>query len=98
MAFGSVDLHKMYTAPIEDCRKELMTITGVGTKVAECTLLYGLHRLDAFPIDVWMKKALSSLFCEVSPSDLGEYAGIAQQYIFHYSRLHPEKIETPTDT
>lgn len=92
---GQVDLEKMRTAPIEDCRKELMTITGVGAKVAECTLLYGLHRLEAFPIDVWMKKALATLFCGITPSSLGPYAGVAQQYIFHYSRLNPEKVSTP---
>lgn len=89
---GQVDLEKMRTAPIENCRKELMTITGVGAKVAECTLLYGLHRLEAFPIDVWMKKALSTLFSGTTPESLGAYAGVAQQYIFHYSRLNPEKV------
>ena len=92
VASGEVDLEKMQTAPIEDCRKELMTITGVGAKVAECTLLYGLHRQEAFPIDVWMKKALSTVFSGVSPETLGRYAGIAQQYIFHYIRLHPALI------
>ncbi len=89
---GQVCLEQMYDAPIEECRKELMTITGVGAKVAECTLLYGLHRLEAFPIDVWMKKALSTLFSAVEISSLGEYAGIAQQYIFHYSRINPQLL------
>ena len=90
---GEVNLEKMRTAPIDECRKELMTIKGVGPKVAECTLLYGLHRLEAFPIDVWMKKALSTLFSGISPENLGKYAGIAQQYIFHYSRLNPHLVE-----
>ena len=90
---GEVNLEKMRTAPIDECRKELMTIKGVGPKVAECTLLYGLHRLEAFPIDVWMKKALSTLFNGISPENLGQYAGIAQQYIFHYSRLNPHLVE-----
>ena len=91
---GEVNLEKMRTAPIDECRKELMTIKGVGPKVAECTLLYGLHRLEAFPIDVWLKKALSTLFNGISPENLGQYAGIAQQYIFHYSRLNPELVDT----
>lgn len=86
VAEGSVDLEKMRTAPIEQCRSELMTIKGVGAKVAECTLLYGLHRLEAFPIDVWMKKALSGTFNGLSVEALGRYAGVAQQYIFHYTR------------
>lgn len=91
---GQVNLEKMGTAPLDECRKELMQITGVGAKVAECTLLYGLHRLEAFPIDVWMKKALATLFSEVSIKKLGRYAGIAQQYIFHYSRLNPELVNS----
>lgn len=85
---GAVCLENMHTAPIDECRKELMTITGVGAKVAECTLLYGLHRLEAFPVDVWVKKALSSFFSDISISQLGSYAGVAQQYIFHYSRIN----------
>ncbi len=90
---GDVTLDKMYYAPIEECRKELMKITGVGAKVAECTLLYGFHRLDAFPVDVWMKKALTTLFNGITPENMGRYAGLAQQYIFHYSRLNPELVK-----
>ena len=67
-----------------------MQITGVGVKVADCVLLYGLHRLEGFPLDVWMKRAMAVLFPGLSPADFGDYAGIAQQYIFHYSRMHPE--------
>ncbi len=89
-----VDLSSMTDAPIEYCRTELQKIKGVGAKVAECTLLYGLHRLEAFPVDVWMKKAMSTLFSDIDPLSLGRYAGIAQQYIFHYSRLNPEMVKT----
>jgi len=60
----------------------------VGVKVADCVLLYGLHRLEGFPLDVWMKRAMTTLFDGMDPSDFGEYAGIAQQYIFHYARMH----------
>ena len=70
-----------------------MTITGVGVKVADCTLLYGLHRLDCFPLDVWMKRAMATLFPGLTPASFGKYGGIAQQYIFHYSRMHPELFE-----
>ena len=90
---GEIYLDEMYTAPISDCRTQLMRITGVGAKVAECTLLYGLHRLEAFPVDVWMKKALATHFSGVTIEQIGRYAGIAQQYIFHYSRLNPELVE-----
>ena len=63
---------------------------GVGKKVADCTLLFGMHRIEAFPIDVWMKRAMEKLFPNMNGDDFGQYAGIAQQYIFHYSRMHPE--------
>lgn len=90
VASGEVVLENCRSLPYEDAQKELMKITGVGVKVADCTLLFGLHRIEAFPVDVWMKRALEVLFPGMSPSDFGEYAGIAQQYIFHYSRMHPE--------
>lgn len=82
VASGELDLEALKTMPIENAREKLMKIRGVGPKVAECTLLYGLHRLEAFPIDTWIKKALSTLYEGLKPTDFGEYAGIAQQYIF----------------
>lgn len=90
LASGYISLQDIKTMPIEDARCELMKIKGVGPKVAECTLLYGFHRLEAFPMDVWMKRAMYLLFPEHDASYFGKYAGIAQQYIFHYSRSHPE--------
>lgn len=82
VASGEIKLEALKTAPIELARENLMKIRGVGPKVAECTLLYGLHRLEAFPIDTWIKKAMSTLYNGMNPTDFGEYAGIAQQYIF----------------
>lgn len=93
IASGEIDLENVRKMEIEQARQELMKITGVGVKVADCTLLYGLHRLDCFPLDVWMKRAMATLFPEMKPSDFGKYGGIAQQYIFHYSRMHPELFE-----
>lgn len=93
VASGEVDLEKCRTLPYEDARAELMKIVGVGQKVADCTLLFGLHRIESFPLDVWMKRAMATLFPNLTPQDFGQYAGIAQQYIFHYSRMHPELFE-----
>ncbi|NLG92068.1 MAG: DNA-3-methyladenine glycosylase 2 family protein [Clostridiales bacterium] len=90
VAFGLVDLERLKTAELSAAREQLMQIHGVGPKVADCTLLYGLHRLEAFPMDVWMKRAMQTLFPGRSPEAFGRYAGIAQQYIFHYSRCNPE--------
>ncbi len=90
VCLGEVNLELCKTLDYEQARKELMKITGVGTKVADCTLLFGMHRIEAFPIDVWMKRAMEKLFPDMTADDFGQYAGIAQQYIFHYSRMHPE--------
>lgn len=93
VADGVVDLEIVRKLPYDEAQKALMQITGVGVKVADCVLLYGLHRLESFPLDVWMKRAMATLFDGLDPSAFGEYAGIAQQYIFHYSRMHPELFE-----
>lgn len=87
---GEVDFKKIEENDIEFGREELQKICGVGPKVAECVLLYGFHKTEAFPIDVWMKRAMETLFPNKSPEDFGKNAGLAQQYIFHYSRMHPE--------
>ena len=89
VADGDVDLEKCRACAYDEARNELMQITGVGVKVADCTLLFGLHRIEAFPLDVWMKRAMAKLFPGMTPDDFGQYAGIAQQYIFHYSRMNP---------
>ena len=94
VASGEVDLEKCRYCDYDEARAELMKITGVGVKVADCTLLFGLHRIEAFPVDVWMKRAMEKLFPNMKPDDFGEYAGIAQQYIFHYSRMHPELFDS----
>jgi len=85
-----IDLDALYTLPLETARRTLMIIRGVGPKVAECVLLYGFHRMEAFPVDVWMARAMVRLFPGESPDSFGDYAGLAQQYIYHYSRMHPE--------
>jgi len=90
IAEGKFDLKAIQDMPTDEARKMLTMLRGVGPKVAECVLLYGFHRLEAFPIDVWMARAMTGLFPGESPDSFGEYAGIAQQYIYYYSRLHPE--------
>lgn len=93
VALGEVNLEICKTLPYEEARAELMKIKGVGVKVADCTLLFGMHRIEAFPIDVWMRRAMDKLFPNMTAEDFGEYAGIAQQYIFHYSRMNPILFE-----
>ena len=81
-----IDLNALKNMPIQKARENLMEIKGVGPKVAECTLLYGLHRLEAFPLDVWMKRVMREHFPGKNSEIFGDYAGIAQQYLFHYIR------------
>lgn len=90
---GEIDLEKLRDMDYLKAQKELMKITGVGVKVADCVLLYGLHRLESFPLDVWMKRALGVLFIGYKGDEFGLYGGIAQQYIFHYSRMHKELFD-----
>jgi N-glycosylase/DNA lyase len=92
-AAGEIDFQELKQLPFEEAQAKLMTISGVGPKVADCVLLYGLHRLEAFPMDVWMKRAMAALFPGKDPAYFGPYAGIAQQYIFHYSRNNPQLFQ-----
>ena len=70
----------------------MRSIKGVGPKVAECALLYGFGRLECFPVDVWIRRALETEFTGGTALIGYEYAGVAQQYIFEYIRRHPEKF------
>ncbi len=93
---GEVDLSFIKNMSYQDAKKELMKIRGVGPKVADCVLLFSAEKKEAFPIDVWVKRTVQSLYLndkasvkeiEKFASDyFGSYAGVAQQYLFYYSR------------
>ena len=83
---GEIDLEKIKEMPIEQARLELMKIKGVGAKVAECTLLYGFGRKEAFPVDVWVKKIMAEMYPAGLPECCKNIEGIAQQYLFHWRR------------
>ena len=87
---GEVDLDAIAKMETEEARKELMKIQGVGPKVAECALLFGFYRVEAFPVDVWVKRILELFYQKGVPDFAKPYGGIAQQYLFHYVRCHPE--------
>lgn len=83
-----------------EARERLMTVPGVGKKVADCTLLYSLEFLEAFPMDTWVKKGLQKIYFkgkktgerameEFVRSHFGRYAGYAQLYLFHFWRNNP---------
>lgn len=86
VASKEVDLNEVNRLDTDSARELLMKINGVGPKVADCTLLFGFHKLDAFPKDVWIKKVMKEYYPDGLPEFIKEYAGIAQQYLFHYIR------------
>ena len=79
-----------------ELKKELLAYHGVGPKVADCIMLFGLGRVDAFPIDVWVKKIMNDMYgFDLSDTKgmhafaaerFGDIGGLAQQYLFHYYR------------
>ena len=91
---GDIDFCKIGGLSTEDARCEIMRLPGVGEKVADCFLLFGLSKFDAFPKDVWIKKTMAA-YPSLSSSGFGDFAGIAQQYIFYYARETGLKIKVP---
>ena len=78
-----------YTGSLDygESLKYLMSFKGIGKKVANCICLFGLHHLDACPIDVWMKKIIDEEYGGVMPAWMTDrYAGVYQQYTFFYKR------------
>lgn len=83
---GTVDFSAIDKMSYEDGKTALKQIVGVGDKVADCVLLFAFHKLDAFPKDVWIKRILAEFYPDGLPACIGEYGGIAQQYLFDYAR------------
>lgn len=99
LAGGRVNLSSLANLPTEAARAALMTLPGVGPKIADCVLLFAYGRQDAFPVDVWVLRALKALYFpgrrpsahtlrRFTATHFGPYAGYAQQYLFHYVRTH----------
>lgn len=97
VASGETDLEALRRLPLAEARSRLMELPGVGSKIADCVLLFAYGFQEAFPVDVWILKALRELYFagrRVSPKALhefaaahfGPWAGYAQQYLFHYIR------------
>lgn len=88
VANGEINFEKILlpSTSIDEGRDELIKIKGVGEKVAQCTLLYGCGKVDAFPIDVWVKRILAEDYPDGLPECINGTRGIAQQYLFHWKR------------
>lgn len=94
---GKLDLDNLSKLSTPDAKKTLMSIYGVGNKVSDCILLFGLGRSDAFPVDVWIKRIMEYCYfdgkeqsiktiSELAEKKFGELGGMAQQYLFFYAR------------
>ncbi len=97
---GELDLNQLARLPMVAAREGLMTLAGVGRKIADCVLLFAYGFPTAFPVDVWVQKAIQCLYfpkrrvkpkrlLKFSETHFGPYAGYAQQYLFHYMRTKP---------
>lgn len=84
---GDLDLDAVSEKLADEAISELMKIKGVGLKVASCVTLFGLHKLDAFPVDVWIKRVLENEYPNGYPKEkYSPYNGVYQQYMFEYYR------------
>ena len=102
---GQVRLDAIAAMDYPRAVEELTRLPGVGPKVADCALLFGWGRQEAFPIDVWIERALRRLYfarrrrvtrrqlVEFHRSYFGPYSGYAQQYLFHYVRNNPQVLD-----
>ena len=86
MAASEFNETALKACPMPEARAAVQTVLGVGPKVAECVLLYGLGRMEAFPVDVWMRRALLEYFPQGFPEEYRSCAGIAQQVLYHWVR------------
>lgn len=99
VADGTADLEAWSALPTTDLREKLMALPGVGPKIADCVMLFAYSRLEAFPVDVWVSRAVRDGYFEgqemseraiiaFAAKQFGAYAGYAQQYLFHHARLN----------
>jgi N-glycosylase/DNA lyase len=89
-------LEDMQRLPVEKARELLLSLPGIGEKVADCVLLYSGIDRNAFPIDRWVKRVMETLYFKketdvnsiraFARDYFGDLAGIAQQYLFYYAR------------
>ena len=96
---GSLDLYELIGLPYPETKARLMDCYGIGAKIADCIAVFSLEKLEAFPVDVWVRRALAEWYfpmqkkppdramVEWAQSYFGRYAGYSQQYLFHGRRM-----------
>lgn len=101
---GIIDFEELKERSIDDIRKTLLEVPGIGEKVFQCILLFGLGRTDSFPVDVWVKRVMEELYFggeernkkliqEDGMRRFGDLSGYAQQYLFYYMRENYKKMK-----
>jgi N-glycosylase/DNA lyase len=106
VAAGECDLARLHRLPLKEARAELVKLPGVGPKIADCALLFAFGFPTAFPLDVWVLRALRQLYFprrrvtlkrlrNFAAGHFGPHAGYAQQYLFHYLRTQHGKPSPP---
>lgn len=89
-------IDEMLNSNDDQCHKLLQKLSGIGPKVADCIMLFSMEKYSAFPVDVWVKRAMQHFYLapdvslpkirEFARDKFGKYAGFAQQYLFYYAR------------
>lgn len=87
----------------DECHNELQKFSGIGPKVADCIMLFSMQKYSAFPVDVWVKRAMAYFYLapdvslkkirEFGRNKFGELSGFAQQYLFYYARENNIKVD-----
>lgn len=100
---GKYDLQVIKSGSDDECHKALQCFSGVGPKVADCIMLFSMGKYSAFPVDVWVKRAMQHFYVapdvslpkirEFARNKFGELSGFAQQYLFYYARENNIKID-----
>jgi N-glycosylase/DNA lyase len=96
---NNLDLYKLNPGNYDNLKSEMMQIDGIGDKVADCIILMGYGNLQAFPIDVWIKRTMENLYFDgkvqkirdiyqLAEENWGKYRGYANQYLFHNARIN----------
>lgn len=96
------DLERISKLNADECHAALQNFKGVGSKVADCIMLFSMRKYSAFPVDVWVKRAMIFFYGAEDASlnkirifardKFGELAGFAQQYLFYYARENKIKV------
>ena len=97
VASGRLALAELEGLPLTEARRRLMDLPGVGRKIADCVLLFACGHGRAYPVDVWVFRALQEIYfprrrpslarlLQFTETHFGPHAGLAQQYLFHYRR------------